>query len=74
MSMKSKAFLQEIKDLDQGKLHEKAASLAQELMKLRFRNASGQLEHGHRIRETKRNLARVLGKLNSQKTQTAAKG
>ena len=59
--MKRKQFIAELKELNAADLNAKAVSLSQEIMKLRFRKASGQLEHSHRFREAKRNLARVLG-------------
>lgn len=64
--MKKREFVKEIKGLNAEELKAKALSLAQEIMKLRFKGASGQLEHSHRFREAKRNLARVLGQANSK--------
>lgn len=58
--MSSKDFLKEIRGLDLAELRSRAVTLAQEIMKLRFRKASGQLEHSHRLKQAKRNLARVL--------------
>jgi len=57
--MKKKIFLDEIKGLTIAELKVKAGSIGEELMKLRFRQASGQFEQSHRFRELKRNLARV---------------
>lgn len=57
--MKRREFLKEIKGLDKGALHERATKLAEELMKLRFKQASKQLEKWHLLRETRRALARV---------------
>ena len=57
--MKRSEFLKEIKGLDSGALQEKATKLAEELMKLRFKQSSKQLEKGHLLKETRRSLARV---------------
>jgi ribosomal protein L29 len=57
--MKRREFLKEINGLDKGALRERASKLAEELMKLRFKQASKQLEKGHLLKETRRALARV---------------
>jgi len=57
--MKRKEFLAELSRLSLGELEERACAIAEELMKLRFRKGSGQLEQTHRLGELKRNLARV---------------
>ena len=57
--MKRKEFLSEIKKMSPKDLKEKRRSMAEELLKLRFRKASGQLEQAHRISILKRELARV---------------
>ncbi len=59
LDMKRKEFLKEINGLDRAVLQEKANKLAEELMRLRFKQASKQLEKGHLLRETRRALARV---------------
>lgn len=70
--MKSSEFLKEIRGLSQEDLRKKARELAEELMKLRFRKASGQLEQGHLLSEVQRNLARVKTVLNSQQESAKA--
>jgi ribosomal protein L29 len=57
--MKRREFLKEINGLDKAALQERATKLAEELMKLRFKQASKQLETGHLLGETRRALARV---------------
>ncbi len=57
--MKRKEFVADIKKLEPAELKERARAIAEELMKLRFRNASGQFENGHRFHELKKNLARI---------------
>jgi ribosomal protein L29 len=67
--MKRKEFLKEIDGFDRGTLNEKANTLAEELMRLRFKKASKQLEKGHLLSQTRKALARVKTKL----AQKAAK-
>ena len=57
--MKKTDFLNEIKGLSPEELKTRSVSIAEELMKLRFRQVTGQLEQTHRIRLLKRNLAQV---------------
>ena len=68
--MKKSEFLKDVQGLPEAELKAREQALAEELMKLRFRNASGQLEQGHRLREVKRNLARVKT-CRAQKAQAA---
>jgi ribosomal protein L29 len=62
--MKRKEFLKEINGLDRAALQEKANKLAEELMRLRFKQASKQLEKGHLLSEARKSLARVQTALN----------
>lgn len=64
---RTKKFLDEVRGLPSGELRERARGLAEELMKLRFRKASGQLEQAFRIKQVKRDLARVLTVMNSSR-------
>jgi len=57
--MKRKESLSELRGLTIEKLKEKAAGVSEELMKLRFRNAMGQLEQSHMIGSLKKELARI---------------
>lgn len=57
--MKRREFLKEIAGLDKVALQEKANKLAEELMRLRFKQSTKQLEKGHLLKETRRALARV---------------
>lgn len=65
--MKKTTYMAEISKLDAGELRQRAHTLAEEQMKLRFRSASGQLQQSHHLRETRRNLARVQTVLNAQR-------
>ncbi|NDC37389.1 MAG: 50S ribosomal protein L29 [Proteobacteria bacterium] len=71
--MKSKEFIIQLKSLTEAELRERARSLSEELMKLRFRKASGQLQQTHRLGEIRRNLARVETAL-KQKAMAAIPG
>ena len=66
--MKSSTFVTEIKDLSVEDLRERARALSEELMKLRFRRVSSQIEKPHQFKELRRNLARVLGLISTKRT------
>ena len=57
--MKRRDFLKEIAGLDKTALQGKANQLGEELMRLRFKQATNQLEKGHLLKQTRRQLARV---------------
>jgi len=63
--MKKSEFLKELRELPREDLLVRKRLLHEELMKLRFRKASGQLEQASRLREIRRNLARVNSLLHS---------
>lgn len=49
----------EIREMSAEDLNQKLASLKEELFNLRFQHATGQLENPMRIRDVKKNIARV---------------
>lgn len=57
--MKRRDFLKEIAALDKAALRAKASQLGEELMRLRFKRGAKQLEKGHLLTQTRRDLARV---------------
>jgi large subunit ribosomal protein L29 len=57
--MKSTEFLTEIRGMSLADIKEKQRLLFEELMKLRFRKAAGQLDQSHRIKEVRQSIARV---------------
>lgn len=57
--MKKKDFLTEIEGLSLEELEERSRQLSEELMKLRFRKKTGQLEQTHLLREIRRQRASV---------------
>ncbi|MCL6583759.1 MAG: 50S ribosomal protein L29 [bacterium] len=50
----------ELRDYSDEELGQKEADLREELFKLRFRAASGQVENFMRIRQVRKDIARVL--------------
>lgn len=62
--MKRQDLLKDIRGQKPAELKTRAKSLGEELMKLRFRKSSGQLEQAFRIGQAKKELARVLTELN----------
>jgi ribosomal protein L29 len=70
--MKKQDFLKEIRELSEEALLQKERDIAEELMRLRFRKAGGQLEQGHLIGELKQNRARILSVIKEKRAQAAA--
>lgn len=58
--------VKDLKDLTADELHEKETQLAQELFNLRFQMATGRVENPMKIREARRDLARVKTVLRQQ--------
>ena len=50
----------EIRELSPDEMERKAVDLKQELFNLRFQHASGQLENPAKLKQTKRDIARVM--------------
>ena len=50
----------ELADLDADELAAKLAEAKEELFNLRFQNVTGQLDDPHRLREVRKDIARVL--------------
>ncbi len=67
--MKSKNFLNEINTLSAAELASKKVALKEELMKLRFKGAAGQLEKPHVVSEIKKNIARIETVLTAKKAK-----
>ncbi|TCS80007.1 50S ribosomal protein L29 [Pectinatus cerevisiiphilus] len=51
--------VKDIRDMSDGELNQKLASLKEELFNLRFQLATGQLENPMRIKDIKKTIARV---------------
>jgi large subunit ribosomal protein L29 len=69
--MKRKDFLKEINSLDAATLQEKANKLAEEQMRLRFKQATKQLDKSHLLKGNRKELARVQTALTQKKSKAA---
>ena len=59
----------ELRDLDVEGLAKKLGESREELFKLRFQHATAQLEKTHRLREVRKDIARILTVQNETKRQ-----
>ena len=57
--MKSKQFLEELKNKSVEELNADLDAAKKELFNLRFQNATNQLDNTSRIKEVKKNIARI---------------
>ena len=57
--MKSKNFVQELNEKSVVELNEELVAAKKELFNLRFQNATNQLDNTSRIKEVRRNIARI---------------
>lgn len=57
--MKSAKYLEDIKTKSVAELEEELVSAKKELFNLRFQNATNQLDNTSRIKEVRRNIARI---------------
>jgi large subunit ribosomal protein L29 len=57
--MRSSKYLEELRNYDAAQLKEQLVDAKKELFNLRFQNATNQLENTGRIKEVKRNIARI---------------
>ena len=57
--MKSKEFLNGIADMSLAELNDELVAAKKELFNLRFQNATNQLDNTARIREVRKNIARI---------------
>ncbi len=60
----------ELRDLDTEGLAKKLGESREELFKLRFQHATAQLEKTHRLREVRKDIARILT-VQNEKTRQA---
>lgn len=59
MVVKSKAFLEEIRTKSADELNVELVNAKKELFNLRFQNATNQLDNTARIKEVRKNIARI---------------
>ena len=64
--MKSKQFMEELKGKSVAELNEALVAAKKELFNLRFQNATNQLDNTSRIKEVKKNIARIQTVLAAQ--------
>ena len=57
--MKTKKFLEELKTKSDAELSAELVAAKKELFNLRFQNATNQLDNTARIKEVRRNIARI---------------
>ncbi|MBU1274135.1 MAG: 50S ribosomal protein L29 [Proteobacteria bacterium] len=59
----------ELKELSLEELAQKLEDLRQELFNLKFQHSTGQLENPMRVKQTKKDIARVLTFINQRQAQ-----
>lgn len=57
--MKSSEYIKELQNKDADQLNQELVNAKKELFNLRFQNATNQLNNTSRIREVRRNIARI---------------
>ena len=57
--MKTKEFMNGIADMSRAELNDELVAAKKELFNLRFQNATNQLDNTSRIKEVRRNIARI---------------
>ncbi len=57
--MKSKQYLEDLRNKSVEELNEDLVAAKKELFNLRFQNATNQLENTSRIKEVRKNIARI---------------
>ena len=57
--MKINKFVEDLKAKSAAELHEELVAAKKELFNLRFQNATNQLDNTSRIKEVRRNIARI---------------
>lgn len=64
--MKTKEFMNGIADMSMAELNDELVAAKKELFNLRFQNATNQLENTSRIKEVRRNIARIQGAITAK--------
>lgn len=65
-TVKNKEFLKELDSKELNQLQEDLVAAKKELFNLRFQNATNQLENTSRIKEVRRNIARIQTKISEK--------
>jgi len=61
--VKTKDFIKELNDKTVKELNEELVAAKKELFNLRFQNATNQLDNTSRIKDVRKNIARIQSKL-----------
>jgi len=64
--MKSKAYVEDLRNKNVEELNQELVSAKKELFNLRFQNATNQLTNTARIREVRKNIARIKTMISAQ--------
>ena len=67
--MKTKTYLEELRTNSAEELNEKLVAAKKELFNLRFQNATNQLDNTSRIKEVRRNIARIQTVISAKETE-----
>ena len=70
--MKSKKYLEDLRKKSETELNEELVAAKKELFNLRFQNATNQLDNTARIREVRKNIARIQTVLTVKKNEVNA--
>ena len=70
--MKSKNYIEDLKKKSETELNEELVAAKKELFNLRFQNATNQLDNTARIREVRKNIARIQTVLTVKKNEVNA--
>ena len=57
--MKSKSYIEELRKKSETELNEELVAAKKELFNLRFQNATNQLDNTSRIKDVRKNIARI---------------
>ena len=71
--MKTNKFVEELKNKSANELNEELVAAKKELFNLRFQNATNQLDNTSRIKEVRKNIARIQTVI-TEKANANAKG
>ena len=61
--MKTKEYMKDLKTKSMDELNTELVAAKRELFNLRFQNATNQLENTSRIKEVRKNIARIQGRI-----------
>ena len=64
--MKTNKYVEELKAKTAAELNEELVAAKKELFNLRFQNATNQLDNTSRIKEVRRNIARIQGAITAK--------